>query len=181
MEYTRPEVEAAYHWSCRYALEFLNATLKGDAAGRQFLDRPPAQNGVPAHTALLYHLPAPAGSVPTQAGFAAALSREGFGHALEVYRRLQRQEPTFALSEGAINTWGYQLLRNAHDLPAAQAMFRFGTELYPQSANLFDSLGEVDENSHDMSAAIQHYRRSLELNPANSNAQQRLQVLTAAK
>ena len=181
VEYARPEVEAAYHWSCRYALEFLNATLKGDAAGRQFLGRTPAQNGVPAHAALFYHLPAQTSPVPTQAGFAAALAREGFGHALEVYRRIQQQEPTFALSGDAINTWGYQLMREAHDLPAAQTMFRFGTEIYPNDANLFDSLGEADENNHDTATAIQHYRRSLELNPGNTNAQQRLQVLTAAK
>ena len=181
VEYVRPEVEAAYHWSCRYALEFLNATLKGDAAGRQFLGRTPAQNGVPAHAALFYHLPAQTSPVPTQAGFAAALAREGFGHALEVYRRIQQQEPTFALSGDAINTWGYQLMREAHDLPAAQTMFRFGTEIYPNDANLFDSLGEADENNHDTATAIQHYRRSLELNPGNTNAQQRLQVLTAAK
>lgn len=180
-EYTRPEIEAAYQWSCRYALEFLNATLKGDAGGRKFLDRTPAQNGVPAHTALQYHLPAQTGPVPTQAGFAAALAQEGFGHAFEVYRRMQQQEPTFALSEGAINTWGYQLLREAHDLPAAQVIFRLGTEVYPQSANLFDSLAEADENNHDTAAAIQHYRRSLELNPTNTNARQRLQALAAVK
>ena len=155
--------------------------MKGDAAGRQFLGRTPAQNGVPAHAALFYHLPAQTSPVPTQAGFAAALAREGFGHALEVYRRIQQQEPTFALSGDAINTWGYQLMREAHDLPAAQTMFRFGTEIYPNDANLFDSLGEADENNHDTATAIQHYRRSLELNPGNTNAQQRLQVLTAAK
>ncbi|MBG8554602.1 dienelactone hydrolase family protein [Hymenobacter guriensis] len=176
-EYSRAEVEAAYHWACRYTLEFLNANLKGDATGRQFLDRTPTQNGVPAHMARLYHLPARSGPVPTQAGFAAALAREGFDKALEIYRRLQQQEPTFALSEGALNTWGYQLMREARDLPAARAIFALGTELYPNDANLFDSLGEADENSKDPKSAITHYRRSLELNPANLNARQRLQAL----
>ena len=180
-EYSRAEVEAAYHWTCRYTLEFLNANLKDDATGRQFLNRTPTQNGVPAHMARQYHLPARSGPVPTQAGFAAALAREGFGKALEIYRRLQQQEPAFALSEGALNTWGYQLLREAHDLPAARAIFALGTELYPNDPNLFDSLAEADENNHDTPAAIQHYRRSLELNPGNTNAQQRLQALAAAK
>lgn len=179
-EYSRAEVEAAYHWTCRYALEFLNATLKGDATGRQFLGRTPTQNGVPAHMARLDHLPARTGPVPTQAGFAAVLAREGFGKALEIYRRLQQQEPTFALSEGALNTWGYQLLREARDLPAARAIFALGTELYPNDANLFDSLAEADESNHDPAAAIRHYRRSLELNPGNTNAQQRLKALGAS-
>jgi hypothetical protein len=176
-EYTRAEIETAYHWTCRYTLEFLNATLKGDAAGRRFLDHTPAQNGVPAHMARAYHLPAQAGQVPTQAGFAAALAQEGFGHALEIYRRMQQLDATFTLDEGTINGWGYQLIREAHDLPAAVAIFRLGTELYPNSFNLFDSLGEADELNHDAPAASTHYRRSLELNPQNSHAQQRLQAL----
>jgi dienelactone hydrolase len=178
-EYTRTEVEAAYHWTCRYTLEFLNANLKDNAAGRQFLSRTPTQNGMPAHMALVYHLPARSGPVPTQAGFAAALAREGFDQALPVYRRLQQQDPAFSLSEDALNAWGYQLLREARDLPAARAIFRLGTELYPADANLFDSLAEADENNHDPAAAIQHYRRSLELNPGNANARQRLKALGA--
>ncbi|WP_212590385.1 dienelactone hydrolase family protein [Hymenobacter gelipurpurascens] len=179
MEYSRAEVEAAYHWTCRYTLEFLNATLKIAPAGQQFLNRTPAQNGVPAHMARVYHLPAQTGPVPTQAGFAAALAQEGFGHALEIYRRVQQQDAAFTLSEGALNNWGYQLMRDAHDLPAALAIFRLGTELYPNSFNLFDSLGEADENNKDTSSAIMHYRRSLELNPKNSNAEQRLKALGA--
>jgi tetratricopeptide (TPR) repeat protein len=134
---------------------------------------------VPAHMARYYHLPAQAGPVPTQAGFAAALAQEGFDHALAVYRRVQQQDAAFTLPEGALNSWGYQLLREAHDLPAARAIFRLGTELYPASSNLFDSLGEADELNHDPAAAITHYQRSLELNPQNGNARQRLQALGA--
>ncbi|GAA4048400.1 hypothetical protein GCM10022409_38510 [Hymenobacter glaciei] len=180
VEYSRAEVEAAYHWTCRYTLEFLNAYLKGDAAGVAFLERPPAQNGVPLHTARMQHTPAQTGPLPTHAGFAVALAARGFGHALEVYRQIQQQDTSFSLSEGTINIWGYQLM-SAHNLPAALAIFQLGTTLYPSSANLFDSLGEAEENNHDTPAAIQHYRRSLELNPGNTNARQRLQALAAAK
>jgi tetratricopeptide (TPR) repeat protein len=179
-DYSRAEIEAAYHWTCRYTLEFLNATLKSAATGQQFLARTPAQNGLPAHMARAYHLPAQAGPAPTQAGFAAALAQEGFDHALTIYRRVQQQDPAFVLLEEALNSWGYQLIREAHDLPAAVAIFRLGTELYPGSFNLFDSLGEADELTHNAAAAITHYRRSLELNPQNSHAQQRLQVLATA-
>lgn len=177
-EYSRAEVEAAYHWTCRYTLEFLDATLKAAPASRQFLARQPAQNGVPAHLARFYHLPAQAGPVPTQAGFAAALAQQGFGHAPEIYRRMQQQEASFTLDEGTLNGWGYQLIREAHDLPAALAIFGLGTTLYPSSFNLFDSLGEADELNHDAPAARLHYQRSLELNPQNGHAQQRLQALS---
>jgi dienelactone hydrolase len=179
-EYSRAEIEAAYFWTCRYTLEFLNATLKGNATGQQFLARTPAQNGLPAHLARAYHLPPQTNLVPTQTGFAAALAQEGFDHALAIYRRVQQQDAAFALSETDLNSWGYQLIREAHDLPAAVAIFHLGTELYPSSFNLFDSLGEVDELNHNATAAITHYRRSLELNPENSHARQRLQALGTA-
>jgi len=178
-EYSRAEVATAYHWAGRYTLEFLNATLKASAAGQQFLAHSPAQNGVPAHLARAYHLPAQPGPVPTQAGFAAALAQEGFAHAVAVYRRVQQQDAAFSLPEGTLNAWGYQLLREAHDLPAALAIFQLGTVIYPTSANLFDSLGEADELNHDPAAARTHYQRSLELNPQNGNARQRLQALGA--
>ena len=178
-EYSRAEIEAAYKWTCRYTLEFLNATLKGNAVGQQFLTRTPMQNGLPAHLALSYHLPAQPSPAPTQAGLAAALAQEGFDHALAVYRRVQQQDAAFAISEMDLNSWGYQLIREAHDVPAAVAIFQLGTELYPNSFNLFDSLGEADELNHNAAAATTHYRRSLELNPQNSHAQQRLQVLGA--
>lgn len=178
-EYSRAEVEAAYHWSCRYTLEFLNAHLKQDAASRAFLSRPPAQNGVPAHTARLQHTPAQPGPLPTQAGLAAALATEGFDHALDVYHRVQKQNPAFRLSDQELNGWGYQLLNDARNLPAARAIFRLGTELYPTNGNLFDSLGEADERNQDPAAAILHYRRALELNPQNANARQRLLALGA--
>ena len=178
-EYSRAEVETAYRWTCRYTLEFLNAHLKGHAASRQFLVRRPAENGVPAHTARLQHRPALPGPVPTQAAFAAALAREGCDHALAVYQRLHQQTPTFALSEEALNSWGYQLLGDARQLAEARAIFRLGTALYPTSANLFDSLAEADEKNQDPTAAIAHYRRVLELDPQSRNARQRLQALGA--
>ncbi|NVO33096.1 dienelactone hydrolase family protein [Hymenobacter lapidiphilus] len=110
-EYTRPEVEAAYHWTCRYTLKFLNATLKAAATSRQFLDRSPAQNGVPTHMTQFYHLPVHQGLVPTQAGLAAALVTAGFAHARDLYRQAQQQDPTFVLSEEALNTWGVPTAR----------------------------------------------------------------------
>lgn len=48
-EYSRQEVLAAYGWTARYTQAFLDAYLKGSAAGRSFLDRQPTENGVPLH------------------------------------------------------------------------------------------------------------------------------------
>lgn len=177
-EYSRTEVEQAYHWTARYMLEFLNATLKNDASARAFLDRKPIDNGVPRHMATIQHAAAQPGPLPTREGFAEALGRQGFGHAADIYRELHARDPAFVLSETEINLWGYALMEKSGGLDDAIAIFKFGTSLYPDSFNLFDSLGEAQENKHDTAAAIASYRRSLELNPKNTNATAHLAVLT---
>jgi len=177
-EYSRTEVEQAYHWTARYMLEFLNATLKNDASARAFLDRKPIDNGVPRHMATIQHAAAQPGPLPTREGFAEALRRRGFDHAADIYRELHARDPGFVLSETEINLWGYALMARSGSLDDAVAMFKFGTSLYPDSFNLFDSLGEAQENRNDTAAAIASYRRSLELNPKNTNAASHLAVLT---
>lgn len=82
------------------------------------------------------------------------------------------------LSETEINLWGYALMARSGGLDDAIAIFKLGTNLYPDSFNLFDSLGEAQENKHDTAAAIASYRRSLKLNPNNTNATAHLAVLT---
>lgn len=178
-EYSRAEVEQAYHWTARYMLEFLNAHLKGDAKGSAFLHRKPIDNGMPPHMATTRYRAAQAGPLPTREGFSEALQRRGFGNALDIYRELHARNPAFVLSEWDINTWAYALMEQHTRLDDAVAILRFGTALYPTSANLFDSLGEALEKKRDTAAAVLSYRRSLELNPKNANAAARLTVLTA--
>jgi dienelactone hydrolase len=178
-EYSRAEVEQAYHWTARYVLEFLNAYLKSDVSGRAFLERKPVENGVPRHMATIRHTAAQPGPLPTREGFAEVLRRRGFSHAAEIYRELHERNPSFVLSETELNLWGYALMEKNGGLDDAIAILKFGTGLYPDSANLLDSLGEAQQNNRDSAAAIASYRRSLELNPKNANAATHLAVLTA--
>jgi tetratricopeptide (TPR) repeat protein len=168
-EYSRAEVEQAYHWTARYTLEFFNPYLKGDPSGVAFLDRTPVANGMAMHMARLTHTAAQSASLPTRAGFAAALARQGFDQAPRIDRELHARDPASVLSDNDINAWGCQLTGSDKGLEAI-AMFRFGTVLYPDNANLFDSLGEPQKSNRDLPAAIASYRRSLELNPKNGNA-----------
>jgi Tfp pilus assembly protein PilF len=56
----------------------------------------------------------------------------------------------------------------------AVAVLKLTAELYPDSANAYDSLAEAFQNSGDRQRALENYRRSLELNPENQNARQRI-------
>ena len=80
------------------------------------------------------------------------------------------------IPEGAVNSVAYHLLSQKRTADAIK-MFQLNTELHPQSANTFDSLGEAYMESGDKALAVQNYEKSLSLDPKNSNAVARLKKL----
>lgn len=78
--------------------------------------------------------------------------------------------------EPLLNTVGYELLR-AGSVDVAVAVFERNVELFPESSNTHDSLGEALAAAGDVAAAIRSYERALELDPDNANAAARLREL----
>jgi tetratricopeptide (TPR) repeat protein len=78
--------------------------------------------------------------------------------------------------EDALNTVGYQLL-NQNKNQEAIDIFQLCVELYPASANAFDSLGEAYLKDGKNELAIVNYKKSLELNPSNENAKKILKQI----
>lgn len=72
-------------------------------------------------------------------------------------------------SETDLNDWGYALLGNG-ELEKALQVFQLNTMLFPESANTYDSYGEVLLQSNRKTEAIAIYEKSLALNPENENA-----------
>jgi tetratricopeptide (TPR) repeat protein len=62
--------------------------------------------------------------------------------------------------ENTVNLAGYQLL-GAGRHEAAIAVFRYNVELYPESANVHDSLGEALEQSGQMVEALECYSKAV--------------------
>ena len=56
-------------------------------------------------------------------------------------------------------------------------IFKLNVEVYPQSANVYDSLGEAYMMNGDKELAIRSYQRAVELNPQNNNAIEMLKKL----
>ena len=83
--------------------------------------------------------------------------------------------------EELVNRVGYRMLRSDDDQQKAAALsfFDLNAVNYPESFNVFDSLGEVHAALGHTREAIESYRRSLELNPGNENARRQLDLLTA--
>ena len=57
-------------------------------------------------------------------------------------------------------------------------MLKLNVETYPQSANVYDSLGEAYLVSGDKEKAIENYRKALALDPTMESAKRVLQRLT---
>lgn len=84
--------------------------------------------------------------------------------------------------EPTTNVIGYRLMAAGH-LPEAIAVFRTNAEAYPQSANVYDSLGEAYEKQGDLDQARTNYARAAEIGKriADPNAaiyEQNLQRVT---
>ena len=80
--------------------------------------------------------------------------------------------------EGELNTAGYVFLRRG-DIKEAITIFRVNLNLYPTSANCFDSLGEAYLAGGFKEKAIMAYEGALKLDPANESVQKQLEKLKA--
>jgi predicted alpha/beta superfamily hydrolase len=85
------------------------------------------------------------------------------------YRRLG-ERLGFALlpPEAIVNELGYQRLR-MNNLDEALAAFRFNTEQNPQSANVWDSLGEALERAGKKEEALRSYRKAVSVAEAKGD------------
>jgi len=73
------------------------------------------------------------------------------------------------ISERIVNREGYHLL-NSNRIEEALEMLRLNTVYYPESYNVFDSMGEALLIAGDTLSAVENYKRSIVLNPNNSRA-----------
>lgn len=80
------------------------------------------------------------------------------------------------VSEGRMNELGYYLIGNKKVKDAIE-VFKQNVADYPQSSNVYDSLGEAYMLDGDKELAIKNYRRSIELNPNNTGGIEMLKKL----
>lgn len=130
----------------------------------------------PALEAVLAYRNAPPPHAAVLAEMETTFAAEGLEAALALGRR--RAEALLAGgtdAEREINNVGYSLLRESPE--AALAVFRFNVELFPDSYNTHDSLGEALRATGELDAAAEAYRRSVEINAYNDNARRMLRVI----
>lgn len=75
--------------------------------------------------------------------------------------------------EGDLNQMGYFYLSDGQ-VSKALSIFKDMVQLYPTSANAYDSLGEAYMAAGEKGAAKESYSKSLALNPQNDNAREKI-------
>jgi acetyl esterase/lipase len=111
--------------------------------------------------------------------FVRVVWEEGVGRARAAFDEARRSDPKAVLfEETTLNNLGYALVRK-NRLADAIEIFKINTEAYPQSGNVWDSLGEAYMLKGEREPAVLNYKKSLEVNPKNANAVPMLERLGA--
>lgn len=79
-----------------------------------------------------------------------------------------------------LNEIGYEFLKGKY-FNDAITIFKLNTELFPDDANTWDSLGEAYMLAGNKELAVENYEKSLKQNPGNSNAVEKLKELKNGK
>ena len=106
--------------------------------------------------------------------FARDILARGVAAINEYRERIQTGAP--ALSEVQMNRLGYALLSKKM-LDAAVEVFKLNVEAFPESWNVYDSLGEAYMLKGEKESAIKNYQKSVELNPKNEGGIEALKKL----
>jgi len=166
-----PEIMSSYKLMASFVLNFLKATLKEDASTENFINKSIDD------TIFSYSQKMPVSEPFTFQDFNDLAATNGYNNIQKTYESVFQEHPNFRPAEGSLNTLGLQLVFNPTTSSSGIDILLFATHLYPDSANLFDSLAEAYLFVGNKEAAIENFEKSLKLNPQNDNATNRLRQL----
>ncbi len=170
------EIMTSYRWLATYALQFLNAFIKNDPQAKRFMANMPAQNGIPAgliSKTVKDPKPRPFGF----RDFNELAAQRDYKNLSELYASCQKKYPKLQFGEIYFNKLGLQLGFNRATSQQGIRVMEFAAQLYPKSANVFDSLGELYFFMKNKQKAIQNFEKSLQLYKQNDHAIRRLKEL----
>ncbi|NJB71640.1 dienelactone hydrolase [Saonia flava] len=170
------EIMESYKWVSVYTLNFLNNYLKTHANAHGFIENNPLDNGIGEG---LLSKQAKKAKIPefTFQDFNELASYQDYNNLYELYISTKAKHPSLELPEGNLNRVGLQLVFNPSTSKQGIYVFMLATKLYPNSANLYDSLAEAYLFIGNKEKAMENFEKSLELNAQNQTAIDRLKQL----
>ncbi len=103
---------------------------------------------------------------------------EGLAAALTWFQATKNSRDYEKLDEHEVNNVGYELL-NDEMVDAAISVFKINVEEFPDSWNVYDSLGEAYLAKGDKRQALSNYKKSVELDSNNKNGKMIISALEA--
>ena len=125
---------------------------------------------------LLYGFPAPTPTARLDVALAERILAEGKESALAWFAKEQKIDRRRVPGEPVMNRVAYQLKR-AGELDHALSVFRFNTEVFSKSANVWDSLAEACAEKGLVAEAIQHYEKAVKMAPTNEKTKAKLKAV----
>ncbi len=107
------------------------------------------------------------------------ITDKGIISGLEEFEKIKASE-TYALDEREMNMVGYQLMR-VDKVKEAIEVFKLNVASFPESGNVYDSLGEAYLEDGNKELAIKNYKKSVEIDPNNTNGIKTLKELQSKK
>jgi tetratricopeptide (TPR) repeat protein len=105
------------------------------------------------------------------------VTEKGVEAAISYYRELKANEADrHDFGEEQLNNLGYYLI-GMKKYKDAIAILKLNVEMFPKSANVYDSLGEAYMDDGNKELARENYEKSLKIDPGNRNAVERLKAL----
>jgi len=157
-----PRLQQAFEMTNRYVLQFFNAYVKHDREAVAFLRRDPQANGAPDGlvTVREYAAVQPA---PTLEAVEAIVRARGIDAAVREIDAARAVDPLAAVfREPSLNRLGYRLLRGQKTAESI-VIFRKVVDLFPGSANAYDSLSEALEAAGERAQSVEVARKGLEV------------------
>jgi imidazolonepropionase-like amidohydrolase len=106
-------------------------------------------------------------------------AEKGVAAAIQQYHELKSAKTaSIDISEDDLNSVGYQLVEMKR-IKDAIKILKLNVEAYPQSSNVYDSLGEAYLEDGDKQLATENFEKSIKLDPKNRDAIEKLKQLKA--
>ena len=170
------KIMASYKLLSQHTLQFLNATLKNEEKARAFIENSPDKNGF-SETLISKKMKKSLTKEFDYNEFKDLALHQGYRDLIPLYKTIVAKNPTFKPEAWLLNRLGVRLSFNAGKLEQGINVFLLGVHIYPEWANLYDSLALAYLYNQDHKNAIANFKRSLELDPENQHAIDRLKEL----
>jgi len=164
-----------YKSICKNTGSFLKYYLKDDISGLQYLNNEienSSENDLYTVADSKIGKEAP----PNYIVFKKLLQTD-FDKAYETYTKTKIEDPdVYLFDEISMNFLGYKYLQSGN-IELALKILELNAREYPESWNVYDSLGDAYFTNKELGKAKSNYEKSLELNPQNDHAGKRLEEI----